>query len=65
MSTTTYSKEIHPGVTLFSRERGFRVFYDVCAAFLIRRASKNGSEGLEEMLLERVVNESAIDSWDT
>ena len=35
----------------------FPVSIGVCADFLNRRASRYGSKGLEEMLLDRVANE--------
>ena len=38
----------------------FPVSIGVCAAFLSRRASRNGSEDLEEMLLDGVATEPAI-----
>ena len=38
----------------------FPVSIDVCAAFPCRRASRNCSNGVEEMLLDGVANVSAI-----
>ena len=56
-------KEIHPGVTPFSREKGsecFPVSIGVCAAFPSRGASRNSSKGVEETLIDRVASESAL-----
>ena len=62
MSLSVYhkanGKEIHPGTTPFSREKGFRIFSSISVwLFFFRRASRYCIKGLEESL---VANESAL-----
>ena len=59
----TYSKEICPGVTPFSRAKGFGVFSSElwCLCSIPRQKSfGNSCKGLEEMLLAGVANKSGI-----
>ena len=62
MSLSVYhkanGKEIHPGTTPFSREKGFRIFPVYQCVCFFRRASRYCIKGLEESLLDGVVNES-------
>ena len=50
----TYSKEIHPGVSPFPKQKDFKVFSRVCPAYLCRRSSYMSSLSQKKSFPERI-----------